>query len=272
MCVCYVYAPVCVHDCMYVFVCVWQFVCVNGTGVCACEYTCVCLCRRGYVCVRALGWVCARVCVCVHVCVRSCMWAFAHVCVCACVCVCVGVCVCAHARRVPNRAWKHVFVYWICIYLTCHWFFCFHLVPTTAISKEGMNLPVFIEMLWMLSILLIWFHIWIVSAIFANSNELFLYDNSNWILHFEYIIFRKRLLISDNKVLTLTLLACQCRGPRIKSQICSGDRGIEPRPFAPAAEFVTITPHTHTHTHTHTHIYIYIYIYTYTSTLYISIL
>ena len=26
-----------------------------------------------------------------------------------------------------------------------------------------------------------------------------------------------------------TLLACQCRGPRIQSQICSGDRGIEPR-------------------------------------------
>ena len=27
----------------------------------------------------------------------------------------------------------------------------------------------------------------------------------------------------------LTVLACQCRGPRIISQICSGDRGIEPR-------------------------------------------
>ena len=25
------------------------------------------------------------------------------------------------------------------------------------------------------------------------------------------------------------LLACQCRGPRVKSQICSGDRRIEPR-------------------------------------------
>ena len=25
-----------------------------------------------------------------------------------------------------------------------------------------------------------------------------------------------------------TLLACQCRGPIIKSQMCSGDRGIEP--------------------------------------------
>ena len=35
-----------------------------------------------------------------------------------------------------------------------------------------------------------------------------------------------------------TLLACQCRGPRIKSQICSGDPG----PFAPAAACVTTRP------------------------------
>ena len=36
-----------------------------------------------------------------------------------------------------------------------------------------------------------------------------------------------------------TLLACQCRGPRSKSQICSGDREIEPEPIALAAECLT---------------------------------
>ena len=39
-----------------------------------------------------------------------------------------------------------------------------------------------------------------------------------------------------------TLLACQCRGPRIKSQICLGDRELNPGPFAPEAECVTTRP------------------------------
>ena len=39
-----------------------------------------------------------------------------------------------------------------------------------------------------------------------------------------------------------TLLACQCRGPRIKFQIGSCDRKLNPGPFAPAAECTTIRP------------------------------
>ena len=53
-----------------------------------------------------------------------------------------------------------------------------------------------------------------------------------------------------------TLLACQCRGPRIKSQICSGTGELNPGPFAPAAECVTTRPPRPV-------IYIYIYIHIY---------
>ena len=44
-----------------------------------------------------------------------------------------------------------------------------------------------------------------------------------------------------------TLLACQCRGPKVKFQICSGNQGFEPRTFVPGywiicAESVTTRP------------------------------
>ena len=98
MCVCYVYAPMCVHDCMYVFVCVCDNLCVWMVREYARVNTRVCACADvgTYVCARLGEYV--RVYVCVYVCVRSCMWAFAHVCVCACVCVCGRVHVRARAR------------------------------------------------------------------------------------------------------------------------------------------------------------------------------
>ena len=133
------YAPVCVHVCMYVFVRVCDNVCVCewDESMCVLINVCVRLCSHGYVGVRA----CVGMCVCV--CVRALM--YVRVCACVCVFVCVHVRdrACAPCAELCVKACVRVlYLYLFDLSLT----FCFHLAPTTAISKEGMNLTVFIEM------------------------------------------------------------------------------------------------------------------------------
>jgi len=99
---------------LYLFVCVWAFVC----GLRVCEIMRACVCARVCVCVCECVYICVCVCVCVCVCERERERERERMCVyvCACVCACVrskqaakiGMLVCAPTPQVcaptpPNR-------------------------------------------------------------------------------------------------------------------------------------------------------------------------
>ena len=83
---------VCMYVCVYVFECVYLWMCAHVLFVFVCMHKtlhlflnmCVCVCVRVCVCVCVCMCVCVCVCACVYVCVcvRVCMWGGGGACMC----------------------------------------------------------------------------------------------------------------------------------------------------------------------------------------------